>query len=130
MIKNSWLLLVAFAFAAGCATQEPPKPAPPPAPPPAPAPEVKPAPPAQQDFWIDRASGKSAASVDWKVDDGSYRAVVMNADGSLDVAAHGTFGVEVPHVSPIALVLLIAGLVMTAGGIATAVRGARRARRA
>ena len=39
MIKNSWLLLVAFAFAAGCATQEPPKPAP------APAPEVKPAPP-------------------------------------------------------------------------------------
>jgi len=31
MIKNSWLLLVAFAFAAGCATQEPPKPAPPPA---------------------------------------------------------------------------------------------------
>src|SRR6266849_5176434 len=46
MIKNSWLLLVAFAFAAGCATQEPPKPAPPPAPPPAPAPELKPAPPA------------------------------------------------------------------------------------
>src|SRR5438034_7833890 len=45
MIKNSWLLLVAFAFAAGCATQEPPKPAPPPAPPPAPAPEVRPAPP-------------------------------------------------------------------------------------
>ncbi len=43
MIKNSWLLLVAFAFAAGCATQEPPKPAPPPAPPPTPAPEVKPA---------------------------------------------------------------------------------------
>src|SRR5256885_10909265 len=45
MIKNSWLLLVAFAFAAGCATQEPPQPAPPPAPPPAPAPEVRPAPP-------------------------------------------------------------------------------------
>src|SRR5467141_3333747 len=41
MIKNSWLLLVAFAFAAGCATQEPPKPAPAPAP----APEVKPPPP-------------------------------------------------------------------------------------
>ena len=45
MIKNSWLLLVAFAFAAGCATQEPPKPEPAPAPVPAPAPEVKPAPP-------------------------------------------------------------------------------------
>jgi len=45
MIKNSWLLLVAFAFAAGCATQEPPKPEPAPAPVPAPAPEVRPAPP-------------------------------------------------------------------------------------
>jgi len=45
MIKNSWLLLVAFAFAAGCATQEPPKPEPEPAPAPAPVPEFKPAPP-------------------------------------------------------------------------------------
>ena len=40
MIRKLWLLLVAGAFAAGCAT-EPPKPEPKPAPPPAP----KPAPP-------------------------------------------------------------------------------------
>jgi OOP family OmpA-OmpF porin len=47
MIKNLWLVLVALAFAAGCATQEPPKPAPEPAPAPkpVPAPELKPAPP-------------------------------------------------------------------------------------
>jgi OOP family OmpA-OmpF porin len=38
MIKNAWLLVVALAFAAGCATQEAPKPAPTPAPTPAPAP--------------------------------------------------------------------------------------------
>jgi OOP family OmpA-OmpF porin len=52
MIKKAWLVLVALAFAAGCATQEPPKPAPAPEPKPAPAPapapkpvqEVKPAP--------------------------------------------------------------------------------------
>jgi OOP family OmpA-OmpF porin len=46
MIKNAWLLLVALAFAAGCATQEAPKPAPAPAPAPtpAPAPAPKPAP--------------------------------------------------------------------------------------
>ena len=52
MTKKAWLLLVALAFAAGCATQEAPKPAPAPepkpatAPAPAPAPvqEVKPAP--------------------------------------------------------------------------------------
>ena len=49
MIKKVWLLLVALAFAAGCATEPEkpePKPAPPPAPKPAPPPEPKPAPPA------------------------------------------------------------------------------------
>jgi OOP family OmpA-OmpF porin len=44
MLKNTWILLVALAFAAGCATQEPPKPEPAPAPKPAPAPAPAPAP--------------------------------------------------------------------------------------
>jgi OOP family OmpA-OmpF porin len=47
MINKVWLLLVALAFAAGCATepaQPEPKPAPPPAPKPAPPPAPKPAP--------------------------------------------------------------------------------------
>ena len=48
MINKVWLLLVALAFAAGCATepaQPEPKPAPPPAPKPAPPPAPKPAAP-------------------------------------------------------------------------------------
>jgi hypothetical protein len=84
-----------------------------------------PAPPGEQDFWVARDSGSSAA-VDWKVRDGRYRAVVMNADGSADVAAHGTFGVKVPHLSPIALVLLIGGLALAAGGVVAIIAGARR----
>jgi len=47
MIRRTWLLLLALCFAAGCATQEPPKPppeAPKPAPAPAPAPAPTPAP--------------------------------------------------------------------------------------
>ena len=51
MIKKLWLLLVAAAFVAGCATEPPkpePKPAPPPAPKPAPPPEPKPAPPPEK----------------------------------------------------------------------------------
>jgi OOP family OmpA-OmpF porin len=49
MINKVWLVIVALAFAAGCATEPPkpePKPAPPPAPKPAPPPAPKPAPPA------------------------------------------------------------------------------------
>ena len=51
MIKKVWLLLIALAFAAGCATEPEkpePKPAPPPAPKPAPPPEPKPAPPPEK----------------------------------------------------------------------------------
>src|SRR5437762_11585909 len=44
MTKKAWLLLVALAFAAGCATQEAPKPAPAPEPKPATAPAPAPAP--------------------------------------------------------------------------------------
>ena len=49
MIKNLFLLLVAAAFAAACATTEEPKPAPKPqpVPTPAPKPEPKPAPPSK-----------------------------------------------------------------------------------
>ena len=44
MNKNAWSLLIAVAFAAACATQEPPKPAPAPEPAPAPKPAPAPAP--------------------------------------------------------------------------------------
>ena len=47
-MKKVWMLFIAAAFAAGCATEPPkpePKPAPPPAPAPPPPPPVKPAPP-------------------------------------------------------------------------------------
>ena len=44
MIRRTWLLLLALGFAAGCATQEPPKPPPPAPAPTAPAPAPTPAP--------------------------------------------------------------------------------------
>ena len=50
----------------------------------------------------------------------------MNADGSPDVASHGTFGVKIPNLSTIALVLMIGGLVMTVGGLVGGIRGVRR----
>jgi hypothetical protein len=76
-----------------------------------------PKPPASQSFWVAKASG-STANLDWKVRDGNYRLVIMNADGSRGVATQSQFEVEIPHLSTIAIVALILGLVTIGGGFA------------
>jgi hypothetical protein len=81
--------------------------------------------PATQDFWVARSTGERSAAIDWKVRDGSYRVVIMNADGSADVAAHGTFAVTVPHLAAVLLGIIGAGLILLVGGVAAAVAGSR-----
>jgi hypothetical protein len=88
-----------------------------------------PAAPATQRFWVARASGQTA-SVDWKVRDGSYRVVIMNADGARGVITHTRIGVEVPYLPGVAIGILIGGLVIAGAGVATIVVAARRPRRA
>jgi len=61
MTKKAWLLLVALAFAAGCATQEAPKPAPAPEPKPAPAPAPAPAPTPVQEIKPEAPKPKPVA---------------------------------------------------------------------
>lgn len=78
-------------------------------------PDRRPKPPATQSFWVAKSSG-STANLDWKVRDGAYRVVVMNADGSRGVATQSNFEVEIPHLATIATVMLILGLVTLGGG--------------
>jgi hypothetical protein len=85
---------------------------------------TKPKPPATQSFWVAKSSGSTAA-IDWKVRDGAYRVVVMNSDGSRGVATQSQFEVQVPHLSTIALAMLIVGLVTVGGGIAMMVPALR-----
>ena len=84
----------------------------------------KPKPPATQSFWVAKSTGSSAA-IDWKVRDGNYRVVVMNADGSRGVQTESQFAVQVPHLATAALVMLILGLVVVGGGIAMTVPAIR-----
>lgn len=72
--------------------------------------------PAEQTFWSAKSSGRTA-SIDWKVRDGDYRVVVMNADGSRGVSTDGDIELELPHVGTIALVSLLIGLGTVAGGV-------------
>jgi hypothetical protein len=85
---------------------------------------AKPKPPATQSFWVAKSSG-STAKLDWKVTDGNYRVVVMNADGSRGVATQTAFEVKVPHLADIAIAMLIAGLIAIGGGTALIVPSIR-----
>jgi hypothetical protein len=77
---------------------------------------AKPKPPATQSFWVAKSSGSSAA-IDWKVRDGRYRVVVMNADGSRGVQTESEFSVQVPHLASAAIAMLVVGLIVVGGGI-------------
>lgn len=78
---------------------------------------ASPKPPATQSFWVSKSVGNSP-SIDWKIRDGSYRMVVMNADGSRGVATDARFELKIPHLSSLSLAALIVGLVMVGGGVA------------
>jgi hypothetical protein len=85
---------------------------------------ARPAPPGEQSFWTVRADGTNA-TVDWKITDGSYRLVVMNADGSPNVAATSAVALTIPHLFGIALGALIGGVVLALVGILLVILGAR-----
>ena len=85
-----------------------------------------PARPASQPFWVAKGTGTDAATLRWKVRDGDYRVVVMNADGSRGVHTDGDVGLTVPHLPAIGWSLLGGGLALLAGGIGAIVLGARR----
>src|SRR3954454_1355829 len=88
---------------------------------------AKPKPPATQSFWVAKSAGSTAA-IDWKVRDGNWRVVVMNADASRGVATMSEFAVKIPHPATIALTALTAGLVALMGGTALIAMPSRRRR--
>lgn len=81
--------------------------------------------PGTQSFWVASASGRDA-TLRWKVSDGDYRLVLMNADGSRAVSAATSVGLTLPHVSRVAWVLVGGGVLLLAGGVALVVVGTRR----
>jgi hypothetical protein len=61
--------------------------------------------PDAQTFWLAKSSGVEA-SLDWKVRDGNYRVVVMNASASPRVAIVGRFILGIPQLYGIGIVVL------------------------
>ncbi|MFG1907396.1 hypothetical protein [Kribbella sp. NPDC048928] len=81
-------------------------------------------PPGELDWWVAQ-SATGAQSISWPVQDGRYDVVVMNADGSPAVGARVTFGIQVHRLFGICLLVLGAGVLVLALGLALMLRRRR-----
>ena len=78
-----------------------------------------PAPPATQRFWAASAQGTGTQRLDWRVKDGDWSVVVMNADASAGVHADVSAGANIPFLGDVAWAALGMGLVLllASGGL-------------
>jgi len=86
-------------------------------------------PPTQQDFWAASASGVGTQTLTWKVREGDWSVVVMNADGSRGIAADIDVGAKMSFLLWVAIGLLLGGVLVTGGSTALIVLAARTPRK-
>jgi hypothetical protein len=82
--------------------------------------------PTNQHFWVASASGVGTQTLTWKVRDGDWSIVLMNADGSRGVTADIDLGAKLSFLLWVAIGLLIGGALVVAGSTALVVLAARR----
>jgi hypothetical protein len=79
-------------------------------------------------IWAASSQGSGRQAVDWKIEDGDWSVVVMNADGSLGVDADVSAGADIPFLDELGWSAVGSGafaLVIGLGLIALAVRRPR-----
>jgi hypothetical protein len=69
-------------------------------------------PPSGQDFWAASASGAAPFDVDWDVETGDWVAVAMNDDASRGVAVSVAAGAKAPILLPVAIGLVVVGVLL------------------
>ena len=80
--------------------------------------------PGDEDFWAASASGPGTQELRWEFQEGVWSIVVMNADATPGVAVDLQAGAQFPFLGPLALWLLISGLVLLVIGVPLLVLGA------
>ena len=83
-------------------------------------------PPTEQRFWAASASGVGTQTLTWKVREGDWSVVLMNADGSRGVAADVDLGAKLSFLLWVGIGLLIGGVFVVSGSTALIVLAARR----
>lgn len=86
-------------------------------------------PPAEETFWVESAQGRGTQELNWEPASGRWSAVLMNADGAPNVAADVEVGAKAGFLLPLVVIMLVLGLLLTAGAVALIVVGASGARR-
>lgn len=85
-------------------------------------------PPTEQRFWTASASGVGTQMLTWKVREGDWSVVLMNADGSRGVAADIDLGAKLSFLLWVAIGLLLGGVLVGGGSTALIVLAARTRR--
>jgi hypothetical protein len=86
-------------------------------------------PPGEQTFWAASSTGAGEQTLDWKPEEGSWSAVLMNVDASRGVAADLSIGAELGALTWVGPVLLVAGGLLAVGAALMITFGVRRGRR-
>jgi hypothetical protein len=89
-----------------------------------------PAAPGKQSFWVAKAQGTGAQTLEWRLQQGDWTVVVMNGDASAPVAATMTLGARFGILNTLVIGLTAAGFVLVAIGGTLIALGTRRRRRA
>jgi hypothetical protein len=84
------------------------------------------APPGEQGFWAASASGVGEQTLEWEPEEGSWSAVVMNADGSRGVSSELSIGAELDAALWVGIGLLAAGAVLALLAALAITAGSRR----
>lgn len=82
--------------------------------------------PGKQSFWVAKEQGPGTQTLEWKLQEGNWTVVIMNADASAPVAATMSVGARFGILTPIVIGLTAGGLVLLAIATTLIVLGARR----
>jgi hypothetical protein len=82
--------------------------------------------PTSQRFWVAQANSTHAAKINWKVRDGQYRVVIMNANGQRGFATTTEIGITIPNIAAYSFAALVLGLLMAGGGTTLLIRTNRQ----
>jgi hypothetical protein len=82
--------------------------------------------PAAQGFWAASTSGAGEQTLEWEPEEGSWSAVVMNADGSRGVSSELSIGAELDAALWVGIALLAVGAVLALLAALAITAGTRR----